>query len=254
MPKYDAFGTTLTIGARQVETATVVGTVTNAGNIHVVCTSTSLIAGSPLQTVVAVLLNDTADMVAEKIRVALNLVAAITLNYVVNGSGPEVVLTAKLAAANDGNLNIDYHMDGATAGLTDDLTSTGTTAGIAATTIAAVSDFGGPGLSMDTDDVTTHDSGAAWEEHVGTVLRSGELTLEIVYDPVADTHDATATTGLAYAVANKVLRQFTLTFPDTGPTDWIFDGYVTGFEPSEPVDGALAASITIKITGAPTLV
>ena len=57
-----------------------------------------------------------------------------------------------------------------------------------ATTIAAVSNISGPGLSLDTEDVTTHDSASGWEEVVGTILRSGEVSLDLVYDPNAATH------------------------------------------------------------------
>lgn len=252
MAKDDAFGTTLGQGTRQVETATVVGTVTNAGNIHVVCTSAQ-IAGSPLQTVVAVGLGDTADTVATKIITALQAVGAITLNFVVGGSGPCVTLTRKLAAADEVALNIDYHVDGATAGLTDDLTSTTTTAGEAYANIAQITNISGPGMALDTEDVTTHDSTGAFEEVVATVLRSGEMTLDIVYDPVDDTHDKAGSLGLLYRMDSKKLSAYKITFPDTGGTIWYFDAYPTGFEPGAAVDGALTASVTLKLTGQPTL-
>jgi hypothetical protein len=251
MPKISAFGTLLKRGVCQVDTAIVVGTVTVDGNIHVVCTSTSLIAGSPLQTIVAVALNDTADLVASRIRTGLNAVAAITLNYIVGGSGPRVSLTAKVPAANDVNLNVDYHMDGATAGLTDDLTSENTVAGVALATMAYVVNISGPGLALDTADVTTHDQTTAFEELVATLLRSGELKVDIVYDPNNATHSAAAE-GFIDDIENKKLAYYTLTFP--GPYVWSFSGYATGFEPSSPTDGALTATCTIKITGAPLLV
>lgn len=251
MPKYDAFGTSLTIGARQVETATVVGTITGDGNARCITTATGM-TGSAITTDVAVLTNDTADTVATKIRAGLALVANIVAFWDIGGSGPYVTLTKKTAAANIADANLDINNESCT-GLTDAPTSADTVAGIAPVAIASVQNFGGPGLAMDTEDVTTHDSTGAFEEVVGTILRTGELTVDIVYDPVADTHDATATTGLAYALANKLRRQFTLTFPDAGTTEWTFDGYCTGYEPSEPHDGALTATVTLKIDGVPTL-
>ena len=119
--------------------------------------------------------------------------------------------------------------------------------------IAAVTSIGGPGLSLDTEDVTCHDSTEGWEEVVATVLRTGEVTLEINYDPADDTHDLTGTLGLLAKAAAKTLTNFKLTFPDAATTEWSFSAYVTGFEPSAPVDGALTASVTLKITGKPTL-
>lgn len=121
-----------------------------------------------------------------------------------------------------------------------------------ATTIAQVSNISGPGLSLDTDDVTTHDSASGWEEVVGTILRSGEVTLDLVYDPNEATHKY-ASGGLLYDLASKTAQTFSIVFPSTATVTWSFSALVTGFEPSAPVDGALTASVTLKLTGAPTL-
>lgn len=118
--------------------------------------------------------------------------------------------------------------------------------------IAQVKTISGPGLKLDTEGVTTHDSTDAWEEVVPTVLRSGEISLDIVYDPADATHDAT--TGLASKMESKDVVNFKLIFPDTANTTWELAAVVTGFEPDAAVDGMLAASVTLKITGAPTIV
>lgn len=248
MAKQAAFGTSLGIGTRQVETATVVGTVTLGGNATVIVTAAGM-TGTPITTNVAVLLNDTPDTVAQKIRTALALVANIVAKFAVGGSGPYVQLTRLIAAASDATLNISV-ANGTCTGLTDDTTSDTTTAGVANAVIAAVRSISGPGLSLDTEDVTTHDSTEAWEEVVATILRTGEVALEIVYDPAAATHSATA--GLLDYLENGKEGFFTLTFPDT--TAWLFPGYVIGFEPDAPHDGALTANVTLKISGKPTIV
>lgn len=115
--------------------------------------------------------------------------------------------------------------------------------------IANVMDISGPGLGLDTEDVTTHDSTAGFEEVVPTILRTGEVSLEIAYDPGDGTHDDT--TGLIKKLDDKTLTNFQLVFPDT--TEWDFAAYVTGFEPSGSVDGALTASVKMKVNGQPTL-
>lgn len=117
--------------------------------------------------------------------------------------------------------------------------------------IALVKSISGPGLSLDTEDVTTHDSTNAWEDMIPTILRSGEITLDIVYDPAEGTHDAT--TGLVYQMESKLLTNYQLIFPDTASTQWDFAAYVTGFEPSAAHDGSLGASVTMKLSGQPTL-
>jgi predicted secreted protein len=173
--------------------------------------------------------------------------------FSVVANGVNIVITRKVAAANDATLNLAY-ADDTSGGITDDASSNNTTAGVALATIAQVQSIGGPSLALDTEDVTTHDSTNGWEEVVGTILRSGEVTIDIVYDPAEDTHDATAGNGLLSRLKNNTLTDFSLVFSDGASTTWSFDGYVTGFEPSAPHDGALTASVTAKITGDVTLV
>ena len=121
-----------------------------------------------------------------------------------------------------------------------------------AVTIAQVMNISGPGLSLDTEDVTTHDSTGGWEEVVGTILRSGEVSLDLVYDPAAATHKY-ASGGLLYDLVQKTAQTYSLVFSDTGSTTWSFSALVTGYEVSAPHDGALTATVKLKITGQPTL-
>lgn len=247
--KYSAFGIALLVGTSQVETATVSGTITGDGNVAVIITD-NILGGSPLTTNVDVVTGDTADTVATKIVAGLKAVGAITTVFDVYGSGASVVLRRKLAAANDDDLNIDIN-NGTCTGLDDAPTSANTTAGIAAVEVAGVTNISGPPLSVDAEDVTSHDQVTAWEEQVATVIRSGEVSLDIVYDPADDTHDATATGGLAYRLKNRTYTYFSLVFFTT--YDWKFFGYVNGFEPTGAVGGALTASVRVKIASAPTL-
>lgn len=119
---------------------------------------------------------------------------------------------------------------------------------------AQVTNIAGPGLSLDTEDVTSHDSTGAWEEVVGTILRSGEITMDIVYDPVGATHKNAGDGLLADLIARTLIATFHLEFSDVGNTTWDFSAFVTGFEPSLPVDGALTATVKFKLSGQPTLV
>jgi len=121
------------------------------------------------------------------------------------------------------------------------------------TEYAGVTNISGPGLALDTVDVTSHDSTAGWEEVVGTILRSGEISLDLVYDPADATHKYAAG-GLLYDLVQRTAIALTLVFSDTAATTWSFNALVTGFEPSMPVDGFLGASVTMKLTGQPTLV
>ena len=188
----------------------------------------------------------------------------------------------------------------------------------------------GPSLALDTVDVTAHNSTDGWEEHVATILRTGELTLEVNYDPASPMHMATPGAGLpitgvdvapanefvvagdwtalfvagvhfriagstnndgswetvssTYAVGpnettivvaqdvgadadgdifvttlpmamtERLLVDLILLFPDIGATEWDMAAFVTAIEPSAPFDGKLSASVSLKVSGAPTLV
>lgn len=114
-------------GTKQVETATIVGTITGSGNAMVTVTADGL-TGSPIALSVAVLELDTASQVATKIRAALNADSDISDFFTVGGTGAVITLTAITAAANDATMNLAYDNDTST-GLTGDPTSTDTTPG-----------------------------------------------------------------------------------------------------------------------------
>lgn len=120
------------------------------------------------------------------------------------------------------------------------------------TTIAEVVSITGPSLGLDTADATNMDSPGGWEEHIGTVLRSGEVGLDLNFHPTEATH-RDASGGLLNDMKNKTVRNFELHFTDAGATVWTFAALVTGFEVSAPHDDRLSATVTLKLSGAPTL-
>lgn len=119
------------------------------------------------------------------------------------------------------------------------------------TTVAEVTNIGGPSLSLGTEDVTSHSSTDGWREFVATLLDGGEVSIEGNYVPGEATHDATS--GLINDMENRTKRNFELVFPDSGATTWAFPALVTNFTPAAPVEGKLGFSATLKITGKPTL-
>lgn len=118
------------------------------------------------------------------------------------------------------------------------------------TTIAEVRDISGPGLELGTEDVTSHSS--TWREFVTTVLGGGEVSFDINFTPLGATH-RNASGGLLYQMTQKTLRNWRIQWPDGSSTRWVLPGYLVAFEPSAPVEGVLSASVTIRISGAPTL-
>jgi hypothetical protein len=119
---------TITAGVLQKETATVTGTASAAGTITVVVTAAGMTGGTA--TVTATFVNlATASELAASIRAALSFNAAVAAYFTIGGTGADVVLTRKAAAADDGTLNIA--LSGASAqGFADHASSSPTTAGV----------------------------------------------------------------------------------------------------------------------------
>lgn len=113
------------------------------------------------------------------------------------------------------------------------------------TDIAEVTNISGPGMSVDAVETTSHSSGGS-REFIGGLLDGGEVSIDINYVP-AD--HATLTTDFL----SKDVRNYKIQFPSTPATTWSFKALMTNFEPSAPVDGQLTASVTLKVTGTPTL-
>lgn len=112
--------------------------------------------------------------------------------------------------------------------------------------IAGVTSISGPSFSVDTEEVTDMDSTNQWEEHIATVKRSGEVSLDLNFEPTETTHQ-----DLESALGEK--RSFQLVFPDGSSTQWEFDAIVTGLEIEAPFDGKISGTGTFKITGEPTI-
>lgn len=120
------------------------------------------------------------------------------------------------------------------------------------TTIGELLDIKGPELEAETEDATNHSSTDGWEEKVVTILKGGQVSFEVNYSPEATTHNAAS--GLIRDFKNRTKRNFKLVFPNPAVTTWTFSAYVTKFSPAAPVKGILKGSITLDITGVPTLV
>ena len=156
-------------GVLQVETATVIAAAgaTTAGDATVIVTAANL-AGSPLTVSVPLILTDnTASLVATKIRAALTANAAIASIFTVGGTVADIVLTAKIAIANDPTLNISI-ANGTCAGITAAPTSTSTTDGVLKTQAYRIS-----GATWDQTDFEGEPLPAMTKVHCVNIKRVG---------------------------------------------------------------------------------
>ena len=127
-------------------------------------------------------------------------------------------------------------------------TGQGATLKIGAVAIVAVRDISGPGWKTNAIDVSTRDSLA--RKFLPGMYDAGEITFDIVYDPDTATHAATAS-GLVALQAAGTVSSYVLTLMDTSPTIITFSGFVTKFDLKTPMDGAMTADVTVKISGIP---
>lgn len=115
-------------------------------------------------------------------------------------------------------------------------------------TVAQVADISMPALALETPDVTGHDADSAHRGFVGGVKDIGEMSLDLIFDPVAASHISQWT-----ALTNRDYGVFRMTLPDAGATTWAWRAFVTGFEPTAPVADGLTATVTMRGTGDPKL-
>jgi predicted secreted protein len=113
------------------------------------------------------------------------------------------------------------------------------------TAIASVTNITPPALERETYDVTAHDSPSKWREFIGGLKDGGEVSIDINYDPRE--HD-----GLVADLDDDEPRNYKVVWPGTLGS-WAFAAVLTGFEPEAPHDDKLAASLTFKVSGKPTI-
>ena len=134
-------------------------------------------------------------------------------------------------AGHDVDLNVD--MDG----------------GTTYTTIAQIGDLSGPSISRNAIDVTTRDTTPAfWREFIKGFKDGGEITFTLMFDPSETTHGTTSGFLKDFEVDGTVIPAWQMAFPDG--TNATFDGLLSSFDVSSPLDDALTADVTVKISGA----
>jgi len=105
----------------------------------------------------------------------------------------------------------------------------------------------GPSITVDTIDVSSHDSPNGFREFVAGMGDGGEVTFDGNLLPGDDDGQMNFLRDLTA----KEERAVTVSAPDNSIV-FTFQGIATAWSPSFPYDGKLAFSATIKITGKPT--
>lgn len=122
-----------------------------------------------------------------------------------------------------------------------------TAASTATILLGGVTDIPAPPFSRGFVDVTAHDSPGGYREFIADLKDPGEVSLTLNWTPGNATDDV-----LMAMMAEDVPRVFEITYPHVTPARLCtFEALLTGFEPSGQVEGALTASITLRVSGVP---
>lgn len=118
---------------------------------------------------------------------------------------------------------------------------TGTTISFESGFLAEILDVTPPGASRES--IKSSHKGTV-DDHTFTpakLVDRGELKCDIAFDPSAE------------PPIDQPESSCVITFPDSGGTTWTFQGFMTGYEPKEPLEDRATASVTIKVNGAITI-
>lgn len=120
------------------------------------------------------------------------------------------------------------------------------------TTVAQLSEIGGPQLVKGVKDVTgPADVAAGYRRHVETWREGGDVTLAGTFDPTIASHSSSGD-GLLARFEGEGPQQWRITWPLAGSPAATFDATVIQLQPTAPVAGALGFQATLRISGAPT--
>ncbi|MFA5526896.1 MAG: phage tail tube protein [Acholeplasmataceae bacterium] len=108
--------------------------------------------------------------------------------------------------------------------------------------IADVVSINGPGMARDTVDVTTLSSVGGYREFITGLRDGGTLTFEVLFSK-------TGYQALKTDFENDDAETYSVELPDDDSTIITFDGLVTDFPVTIPLDDKVSVSVTIKITG-----
>lgn len=121
-------------------------------------------------------------------------------------------------------------------------TGVGTVLKSGTTPIADIISIGGPGMSRDTVDVTTLGSTGGYREFITGLRDGGTLTFELLFSKAG--YNAMKTD-----FESDEPVTYTIELPDSDNTIIGFDGLVTDFPVTIPLDDKVTMSVTVKITG-----
>jgi len=104
-------------------------------------------------------------------------------------------------------------------------------------------------LSVDSVEVTSHDSADYYKEFIPGLIDAGDVVLEGNFDYT----DTAAQHAMITDANSRTSRTGVITFPSATGSTWTFTGFVTSVKIGDaPVDNVVPFTATVKVTGKPT--
>jgi hypothetical protein len=118
----------------------------------------------------------------------------------------------------------------------------------------------GPSISITPVDASHMGSTYRTMQFVPGMMDPGEVTMELIFDPdelSSSGHEPFSekymTSGWDIDAASEEVEALTITWPvpagDSSGATWVADGFISGFEPTAPIDDLMTATVTFKISG-----
>jgi predicted secreted protein len=115
------------------------------------------------------------------------------------------------------------------------------------TEIAGITGITPPDFSRDTQNANLLNGEDGWERVVATIKRSGEIQLNLEFDPAGESE-----ASLLTDFESGETKNYQIVFPDD--TTWQLPAVVTGFQVGElTAENLMTATVRLKVNGKPNL-
>lgn len=116
--------------------------------------------------------------------------------------------------------------------------------------IGGLTSINGIEISADQIDVTTLNSTGGYKTYIGGFKDAGEVSAEGYFNP----DDISNQVDLQDDLDSGLPDDYAINFPTDPAAKWTFKGIVTNFKVGDAeMDGTIGFSVTIKVSGKPTL-
>ena len=129
------------------------------------------------------------------------------------------------------------------------ITANTTTFSYDGTAILDIVSISAPSVSIATIDTTS--IADIYRTFLGGTIDSGEMSLEVQYDPNSTSGAELEASWEATATVAPTAKVCIITFSDS--STYTFDAILTGMQVTAAMDSVVTASVTLKVTGAITV-